>query len=543
LPEVIVRSNPFRLFLLVLAVSVPAAAAAQETRVTPRGIAALRDWDRRLTAGVRSGDLRRRSVREDTLVDGRSHERFDQYFRGVRVYGADIARQLNALGQTVSIFGTLHDGIAVDTTPALSQADAKRRIETLGGAVLGESRQPELLVLPRDGGGYTLVWHERVVSEANGTLTSYFIDAGTGALVLSRNEMKTQSAVGRGTGVLGDEKKISVASSGSVFVSRDELRPPDIRTFDMRGDVNRTLSFLNGMINLGSGDLGSDADNIWSDPATVDAHVYAGFTYDYYFQRFNRRGLNNDNIPMTSLVHPVRRSDLTTASAFVIGLFYLNAAYFGNGVMMYGEGLPAGFTAGGQYWDYTAGALDIVAHELTHGVTEYSSDLIYANESGALNEAFSDMMGAAAEAFFQERGSGSLRAEWLIGEDVIRPGGLRNMGDPFAYGDPDHYSVRFLGTADNGGVHTNSGIASLAFYLAIEGGAHPRRGGSVAGVGFANRDQIEKVFYRAFTQLMTRSANFSQARAATIQASRDLFGANSAAERAVTQAWDAVGVF
>ena len=445
------------------------------------------------------------------------------------------------------MFGTIYDGIAVDTVPALTQADAKRRIEALGGAALGDTRQPELMVLPDIASSgavrYSLVWHERVISPSNGTLTSYFIDADTGALVLSRNEMKTQSAVGRGTGVLGDEKKVSVSPNNSTFVTRDELRPPDILTFDMRGDVNRTLSFLNGMINLGNADLASDADNVWTDTATVDAHVYAGFTYDYFYKRYNRRGLNNNDIRMMSLVHPVKRSDLTSQTPFVIGLFYLNAAYFGDGVMMYGEGLPPGFTADGQYWDYVSGALDIVAHELTHGVTEYSSDLIYANESGALNEAFSDMMGAAAEFFFQERGSGNLRAEWLIGEDVIRPGGLRSMSNPAAYGDPDHYSLRYTGTADGGGVHTNSGIANLAFYLAIEGGAHPRRGGNVAGVGFANRDQIEKIFYRAFTQLMTRNTNFSQARAATLQAARDLFGPNSAAERAVSQAWDAVGVF
>lgn len=537
------RLTSVRLFVFTLALSsIGAAAAAQETRVTPRGLAALRDWDRRVTAAVRAGDLRRRSVQADTLIAGRAHERFDQYFRGVRVYGADLARQRNTLGQTVSLFGTLYDNIAIDTTPALAQAAAKRRIEALGGAELGESRQPELLVLPLDEGGFALVWHERVLSPAAGTLMAYFIDADTGALVKARNELRTQSAVGRGTGVLGDEKKMSVSPSSSRFIARDELRPPDVLTFDMKGNVNRVLSFLNGQISLNTNDLAADDDNVWTDAAAVDAHAYAGFTYDYFFKRFGRRGLNDANSRLISLVHPVRRQDITTSSPFIIGLFYLNAAYFGDGVMVYGEGLPAGFTAGGQYWDYVSGALDIVAHELTHGVTEYTSDLIYQNESGALNEAFSDMMGAAAEFYFQERGSGNLRADWLMGEDVIRPGGLRSMSNPASYGDPDHYSVRFTGTGDNGGVHINSSIANLAFYLAIEGGAHPRTGAAVQGVGFTNREQIEKVFYRAVTQLMPASTNFSQARAITLQAARDLYGAG-AVERAIAQAWDAVGVF
>jgi bacillolysin len=116
------------------------------------------------------------------------------------------------------------------------------------------------------------------------------------------------------------------------------------------------------------------------------------------------------------------------------------------------------------------------------------------------------------------------------------------MSNPSVFGDPDHYSKRFIGSDDNGGVHTNSAIPSQAFYLAIEGGTNRTSGLSVQGVGGGNREQIERVFYRAFTQLLPANATFAVARAATIQASRDLFGSNSNAERAVTQAWTAVGV-
>jgi thermolysin len=222
--------------------------------------------------------------------------------------------------------------------------------------------------------------------------------------------------------------------------------------------------------------------------------------------------------------------------------YYVNAFYFGGGVMVYGEGLPAGVTLGGQSYDFFSGALDIVAHELTHGVTEFTSNLIYRNESGALNEAFSDMMGTSVEFFYQPPGNGLQKADYLLSEDIVRPGGFRSMENPAQYGDPDHYSKRFTGTQDNGGVHTNSGIANHAFYLAIEGGTNRTSGLSVSGVGAGNRDQIEKVFYRGFTQMLPANATFSMARAATIQAARDLYGANSNAERAVTQAWTAVGV-
>jgi thermolysin len=189
-----------------------------------------------------------------------------------------------------------------------------------------------------------------------------------------------------------------------------------------------------------------------------------------------------------------------------------------------------------------AGSLDVVAHELAHGVTEFTSDLIYQGESGALNEAFSDIMGTAVEFFFQQTAGLSGSSDYLIGEDVVTAGGLRSMENPRAYGDPDHYSIRFLGTGDNGGVHINSGIANNAYYLAVEGGANRTSGLSVQGVGRANREQMEKVFYRAFTQLMPANSTFATARAATIQAAIDLYGANSAALRAVTEAWTAVGV-
>jgi thermolysin len=175
-------------------------------------------------------------------------------------------------------------------------------------------------------------------------------------------------------------------------------------------------------------------------------------------------------------------------------------------------------------------------------VTDYSSRLIYQNESGALNESFSDMMAVGAEFFFQRPGTGSQQADYLVGEDVVRPGGIRSMSNPGVFGDPDHYNTRFTGTDDNGGVHINSGIPNHAFYLAIEGGVNRTSGLSVQGVGAANREQIERAFYRAFTQLLPSSATFAVARAATLQSARDLFGAGSAPERAIEQAWTAVGV-
>ena len=521
---------------------VPTSAQQQQAArglVSMAGLSAgdVRDSASRVDSMRRAGELRRRMTRDDLLVSGRTHERFDQYHRGVRVFGADVAEQLSG-GLVVSVFGNVYDDIAIDTSPAIDAGRAQEIVEARAGVALGPAREPELVILPQ-GGAYRLTWRVRAMSGDD--VREYFVDAATGGIAHEYSDLQTQSAVGRATGVLGDSKKISVMASGGRFVTSDELRPPSIETFDLKGDIPRTVNYLNDIVTLSQNDLSTDDDNTWTDGMAVDAHVYVGWTYDYYFKRFGRRGLDNHDRGIVNIVHPARRQDvLQNFSNFSV--FYTNAAYFGDGIMVYGVGLPPGFTLGGRTWDFTSGAIDLVAHELTHGVTDYSSGLIYENESGALNEAFSDIMGTAVEFFFQPAGSGNQRADYLCAEDVVKPAGIRSLADPQAYGHPDHYSRRFLGTTDNGGVHINSGIANHAFYLAIESGTNRTSGLSVQGVGSGNREQIERVFYRAFTQMLPSNSTFAVARAATIQAARDLFGNNSAAERAVTQAWTAVGV-
>ncbi len=514
--------------------------SAQESRritIETRTAAGLRDWDRQIDRMTRDGYLRLRQVRQDTLVAGRTHQRFDQYHRGVRVYGADVARQLDGT-RTVSAYGVIYEGIAVDPVPAIDDTAARAIVRQRTGVSTG--REPELMVLPLDAGGFALVWRIRVTTEAD--VREYFVNARDGSIALEFSDRKTQTAVGVSQGVLGDSKKIAVSPETGRFTTVDRLRPPVITTYDMQGNPTRAIDYLNEVVQLGPNDLGSDTDNRWTDGALGDAHVYAGWTYDYYFKRFGRRGLDNGNIRINALVHLVKRSDFSFDYFNRYPDFFANAFYNGDGVIAFGEGLPPNVTLGGQVWDFLAGALDVVGHELSHGVTDYSSNLIYRNESGALNESFSDMMGTSIEFFFQPTGGGSMQADYLIGEDVVRPGGLRSMSNPGVFGDPDHYSKRFLGPQDNGGVHINCGIPNQAFYLAIEGGTNRTSGLSVDGVGAANREQIEKVFYRAFTQFLPASATFAVARAATIQAAVDLYGGSSAAARAVTQAWTAVGV-
>jgi len=182
---------------------------------------------------------------------------------------------------------------------------------------------------------------------------------------------------------------------------------------------------------------------------------------------------------------------------------------------------------------------DVVAHELTHGVTERSSGLIYQGESGALNEAWSDIFGAMVD--YQEGATGA--DIWLVGEDIYTPDisgdALRNMADPAQFGDYDYWPTRYTGLSDNGGVHWNSGIANLAFQLLVDGGKHPRGKSSVVvtGIGFA---EAADIFYNANVSCMTPSSNFAAARYCTADVFGDVSGTDRSAE--VHAAWDAVGV-
>ena len=174
----------------------------------------------------------------------------------------------------------------------------------------------------------------------------------------------------------------------------------------------------------------------------------AGKVYDYYKKTFNRNSFDDKGAKLISTVH--------------VGESWNNATW--NGIqMMYGDG------DGTTFIPLSAG-LDVIGHELTHAVTEHTANLVYKDEPGALNESLSDIMGVMVE-----------KKSWDLGADIYTPGkpgdALRSLKDPASIpnplkpgeGYPDHYSKRYIGTKDNGGVHINSSINNKAAYLVSEG--------------------------------------------------------------------------
>jgi len=507
----------------------------------------LRVWDQFVTAQERAGALRVERATQDPSVPSRTVERLQQYYQGVPVWGAEVVRDLDR-GVPVSIFGDLSTQLDLDTQPGMT-VDAASQLLLSRAASGAALLRPLTLVVLRQESGEPRLAYTSVVASSN-QVFRVFIDARTGAELLRYSSIRKQASIGTGRGVIGDTKKMSVRLQGGVYLADDPIRPPVLLTFDMRNNKIRALDVLFGAP-LFLSDVASDTDNNWTDVSAVDAHALVGWTYDYYFKRHGRRGLDNRDRPLISLINAVSQQDAVTLPPewfdLAVNAFWCPDCGPGAiGVMFFGNGVPPGLFPGLNI-NPLAGSLDIVAHELTHGVTSATSNLLPTNEPGALNEAFSDMMGTSAEFFFQPVGAGIGQADYLIGEDSFRAvggglSGIRSLSNPIAFGDPDHYSLRFTGPEDDGGVHINSTIPSHAFYLAIEGGRNRVSGITVQGVGAANREQIEKSFYRAFAFLLPASANFSTARAATIQAARDLYGANSAAAQAITQAWTAVGV-
>ena len=223
------------------------------------------------------------------------------------------------------------------------------------------------------------------------------------------------------------------------------------------------------------------------------AHKYAIGSYNLYAMQHGRNSIDNRGMTIISTVH------------FYQG--YANAFWTGK-QMVYGDayGFPL--------------ADDVVAHELTHGVTQYGSNLFYYYQSGAINESFSDLWG---EYYDQTNGQGNdgSGAKWMMGEDVSGSGAIRSMNEPTWFGDPDKMSSIYYyeGEADNGGVHFNSGVNNKAVYLMVDGDSF--NGKTVKGLGWT---KTAAIYYEANSKLLSSGADYSDLYYALQKACSSLVG-------------------
>ena len=428
-------------------------------------------------------------------VAGRDQLRFERYqqkFGDAEVLGGQLTIYRDASGAAVAVIGNHFPAINAVNTPRLAAGQAQAvAVKQVGGE--GEWRT-RLMIDASNGRYFYEVENRRFDSR-----WFHWVDAETGAIVNAYDGL----AHGTGEGVLEDTKDLTGLTTFSSG------------TYQLVSADGRQTTYDAGNRNRLPGSLATDSNDIWDtpgrtspgQPALVDAQFYANVTDDYYLKIHQFDWTDYYSQGMVSSAHLQRN---------------YNNAYWNGTQMAYGDG------DGTKFIEFS-GDLDVVGHELTHGVTEATSNLIYQNESGALNEAFSDIMGTSIEYYY---GSGN----WTIGEDItVGSNGIRNMANPGEDGDPSHYADRYTGTGDNGGVHINSGIANHWYYLLVNGGQNAKNsrasGTNVQGVGL---EAAEDIAFIGFTSL-TAAADFCAARSSTIAVA-----GNRAAN--VGDAWDEVGV-
>ncbi len=334
-----------------------------------------------------------------------------------------------------------------------------------------------------------------------------FVDAATGDVIFEENRIHHTNVAASGNSLYHGNVSFTADFTGSNYRLRQTASGNGVETYNLNNGTNYTAAT----------DFTSASSTSWPDATGVQAHWSAEKTHGYFLSAHNRNSFNGTGGIIKSYVHYSSN--------------YVNAFWDGSR-MTYGDG------DGVNYGPLVS--LDIVGHEITHGVTEYSANLTYSYESGALNESFSDIFGEAIENY--ATGSNN----WQMGTDIGigGSGAIRSMNNPNLFGDPDTYlgTYWYTGTGDNGGVHYNSGVQNKWFYILSAGESGTNDIGSsyaVTGIGIAN---AAKIAYRNLSVYLTASSTYSAARAGAIQSAIDLFGAGSAEVIATTNAWYAVGV-
>lgn len=456
---------------------------------------------------------------------GMTHVRFNQSINGVNVEGSEVIVHFNKNNEVVSVNGYVNETISeasVDTTASLSSETALQQALSSVSAPEELTYEPtsELILYPFEGENHTAYKvNVNFMGEEPGNWF-VFVDANTGKIIdkynglMHADEMKTQN--GSGKGVHGEHRnlhitKVKEPKSGTKFALADYSHNnlEGIVTYDAKNDNSSSNDTIH---------VGNSAAFIGDyDRALVDAHYNSEKVYDYFLNEHDRNSLDGEGMAIISKVH--------------YGNNYNNASWNGRW-MTYGDG-------DGEFFISLAAGLDVAAHEMTHGVITHTANLVYRNQSGALNESFADVFGALVD-----------EDDWEMGEDIMAPAAkadgvtrLRSLSDPnsvvisnaerAAYGSgvyPAHMDefYHMPTTVDGGGVHVNSSITNHAAYLI----------GQEIG-----KQELGQIYYRALSVYLTPNSNFSDARKAIIQSAVDIFGAGSKQEAAAAAGFDSVGIY
>ncbi|HKY54802.1 MAG TPA: M4 family metallopeptidase, partial [Anaerolineales bacterium] len=441
------------------------------------------------------------------LDNGRVTVRYQQEYEGIPILGGELMVNTNENGDLYSISGEISADLSLPTQPGIDSEQAKQIALQAVAKWYQKSPEdflafePELWIfdeslLRSSTRPVELVWRMEVIPVNNRLPIRelVLVNANRGHISLHFNQIDSSWHSGTSHSIF---KKTKISNHSSTVTTHSENAAlltfsPLVNTYT----ANHTSSLPGTFLCNQSQPNCTNGSNSHADAA----HKYAIGTFNLYDTQHNRNSINNSGMTVTSTVNYCEE-----------GIFvfcpYDNAFWSGT-QMVYGDGY--GFPL----------ADDVVAHELTHGVTQHESNLFYYYQAGAINESFSDLWG---EYYDQTNGQGNDAAgvKWHIGEDVSGFGTLRNMSNPATFGDPDKMSSPNYheGEDDNGGVHKNSGINNKAVSLMVDGGTF--NGRTITALGW---DKTAAIYYEVQTNLLISGSDYSDLYYALQQACSNLIG-------------------
>ncbi|WP_346847831.1 M4 family metallopeptidase [uncultured Clostridium sp.] len=449
-------------------------------------------------------------VNKDDIGD--TFVKFAQVIEGTEVDNSLINVHYDKNGVIVSVNGNLEENKEITTlgskviSPEEAIEIAKSQFEI---KKLKKTPKAEKLVITEDGVNYEVYKINIFFMEP--TIGNYdvFVEVNSGEVIKIEDKIRYNNPVtGTGIDVLGKTRELNLNQSGDQYQMIDLTNKGSIYTYDAKNGIS-------------DGDLVSNTTGKFTteaDKSPVSAHHNAGKVISFYKNVFQRDSLDNNGMDVHSFTH--------------FDLNY-NNAFWSGGVMIYGDG-------DGEEFTYLSGDLDVVGHEMTHGVIEYTADLAYHNQSGALNESMADVFGVLISTYDKynvaNRGTWKFdSADWVVGDDIYTPNiqgdALRSLKDPTLYGQPAHmteyYELADTKDEDWGGVHINSGIPNKAAYNIAK------------SIGM---DKTARIYYRALTQYMHADTNFQQAAYCLVQAAADLYGKGSNEITVIKNSFASTGV-
>lgn len=338
-----------------------------------------------------------------------------------------------------------------------------------------------------------------------------YVDANTGKIVLERNQLHNSDLAGKAMTRYSGERDIMTTYNTARYILNETGRGNGIHTlnanhlfYPSRDTLNKTSDFF-------------DLDNYWDnknadqDEVATDAHWATEMVYDYYKKVCNRNSLDDQGLKLISFVHVSESFD--------------NAFWDGES-MNYGDGEEL----------YPLTAIDICGHEMTHGLTQYTANLDYEAESGALNESFSDIFGETIEHYARPE-----KYSFICGKDVFPPEMIpwRDISNPNQGGCPDTYNGLYWD--DYNDVHYNSGVQNFWYYVLVHGGVGTNDLGNSYAVPSIGFEKAGAIAYRTLTTYLTPTSDYEEARFFSLKATEDIYGKGSPEYQSVTNAWYAVG--